>query len=350
MADPEKPANADPETEYGRAIRLSTDALDRARRHRSPPRPPVYAVWYSYVAGDDAALKARVDSELIKADQVDLDTIEQIYEEHFLQKRLSRGITRIGDELDAGLGDAMHVIRDSQGANQDFLGALAKAQEQIGSMNRRADVRRVVVRLLQLGRGQLSRSESVGAELAKVRTQVGELQLELRRLRDSAYLDHLTQIPNRRHLDEVMEREISLAHRHGHPLSLALGDLDHFKQLNDSHGHQVGDAMLKHFAALIKDNIKGRDTPARFGGEEFAILLPNTTVYNAAKLVDSLRRLLHETDFILSRDRSAIGRMSVSFGVTQLLATDSVGDLVERADALLYRAKRNGRNRVESDL
>jgi len=108
--------------------------------------------------------------------------------------------------------------------------------------------------------------------------------------------------------------------------------------------------MLKHFAALIKDNIKGRDTPARFGGEEFAILLPNTTVYNAAKLVDSLRRLLHETDFILSRDRSAIGRMSVSFGVTQLLATDSVGDLVERADALLYRAKRNGRNRVESDL
>ncbi len=147
-----------------------------------------------------------------------------------------------------------------------------------------------------------------------------------------------------------MEREISLAHRHGHPLSLALGDLDHFKQLNDSHGHQVGDAMLKHFAALIKDNIKGRDTPARFGGEEFAILLPNTTVYNAAKLVDSLRRLLHETDFILSRDRSAIGRMSVSFGVTQLLATDSVGDLVERADALLYRAKRNGRNRVESDL
>ena len=108
--------------------------------------------------------------------------------------------------------------------------------------------------------------------------------------------------------------------------------------------------MLKHFAALIKGNIKGRDTPACFGGEEFAILFPKTSLFNAARVVDNLRQILHDTDFILSSDKSAIGRMTVSFGVTQLLSSDSPNDLIERADALLYRAKKNGRNRVETDM
>ncbi len=347
---PEPQRESGEESEYLRAARFSVEALDQARRHRSPPKPPAYAVWYTYVAGEDAALKARVDSELIKADQVDLDTIEQIYEEHFLQKRLSRGITRIGDELESGLADAQRAIRDSQGASQAFLASLSQTQRGMASIRRPAEVRRAVDRLLQLGRDQSARTDTINGELAKVRAQVGELQRELRRLRDSAYLDHLTQIPNRRHLDEVLEREVSLAQTNGLPLSFALADLDHFKGLNDRHGHQVGDAMLKHVAALIKDNIKGRDTPARFGGEEFAILFPRTTLFNAARLADNLRRMLFETDFVLSRDHSAIGRVTVSFGVTQLLATDSANDLIARADALLYRAKKNGRNRVESDM
>lgn len=338
------------ESEYDRAVRLSAEALEQARRHRSPPRPRAYAVWYTYVAGEDHALKARVDSELGKADRVDLDTIKQIYEEHFLQTRLSRGISRIGDGLDAGLNEALQVIRESQAATRGFIGSLARTQDEIAQGHGRDDARRAVSRLLQLGHDQLDRAGTVNRELSRVRDQVTELQRELRRLRKSAYLDHLTQIPNRRHLDEVMEREISWAKLHGRPLSFALGDLDNFKALNDSHGHAVGDAMLKHFAALIKDNIKGRDTPARFGGEEFAILFPKTSLFHAARLVDTLREMLQDTDFILSSDNSPIRRMTVSFGVTQLLATDSATSLIGRADALLHRAKQNGRSRVETEL
>jgi len=350
MKDAKSEKEPTTETEYDKAIRLSLETLEQAKKYRSPPRPRAYAVWYTYVAGEDSALTARVDSELIKTDVVNLDVIEQIYEEHFLQKRLSSGMTRIGDELDAGLHEALHVIRDSQSGNQSYIGSLTEAQDQITRMRRRSDAKRVVAKLVQISQDQLRQTKSVNTELAKVRGQVEELQRELHRLRDSAYLDHLTQIPNRRHLDEVMEREITWAKLHGDPLCLALGDLDHFKMLNDTHGHQVGDAMLKHFAALIKDNIKGRDTPARFGGEEFAILFPKTSLFNAARVVDNLRRILHDTDFILSSDKSTIGRMTVSFGVTQLLSSDSPNDLIERADALLYRAKKNGRNRVETDI
>ena len=338
------------DSNFDDAARLAAKAMDHAHRHRSPPRPRAYEVWYTYVAGEDPALRARVDSELIKADVVDLDTIEQIYEEHFLQKRLSKGMTRIGDELDAGLRDTISVVRDGLGSNQRFLASLKQAQNTITKVSRNHDAKRVVMDLLDLGKAHAAQTETVTNELSKARTQVLELQRELLRLRDSAYLDHLTQIPNRRHMDEVLEREIAIATTNGQPLSFALGDLDHFKGVNDNHGHAVGDAVLKHFAALMRNNIKGQDTPARFGGEEFAIIFPKTSLFGAGSVTDNLRKLLNETDFILSRDRSSIGQVSVSFGVTQLLSGDSMADLIRRADGLLYRAKKLGRNRVETDM
>ena len=193
------------------------------------------------------------------------------------------------------------------------------------------------------------KTETVGSELVRAREQVAHLQRELHMLRDRAYLDHLTQIANRRHMDEMLEREIWLARNSSDPLSFALGDLDHFKKLNDSHGHAVGDAVLKHFAALMRSNIKGQDTPARFGGEEFAIIFPKTSIFGARAVSESIRKLLYGTDFGLRRDSSSIGQVSVSFGVTQLLSGDSMADLINRADELLYRAKKLGRNRVETD-
>ncbi|MCH8167403.1 MAG: GGDEF domain-containing protein [Proteobacteria bacterium] len=347
---PEQKEQALPRNEFENAARLAAKAMDQAHRHQSPPRPHAYEVWYTYVAGDDPVLRARVDSELIKSDEVGVEIIEQIYEEHFLHKRLSDGMTRIGDELDAGLRDTISVVRDSLGASQLFLGSLRQAQGKVAKVSRNHDAKQVVADLLELGQAHAASTELVNTELTKARSQVVELQSELRRLRNSAYLDHLTQIPNRRHMDEVLEREIRLASENGLALSFVLGDLDHFKEVNDSYGHAVGDAVLKHFAGLIRNNIKGQDTAARYGGEEFAIILPRTSVYGAGHLTDKIRELFHGTDFILSRDRSSIGRISVSFGVTQLVPGESMEDLVSRADGLLYRAKKLGRNRVESDM
>jgi diguanylate cyclase len=348
MPKPKAPIRSD--TDFDKAARLAAEALDHAHRHRSPPQPRAFEVWYTYVSGGDDALRARVDSELIKADEVDLNTIEQIYEDHFMQKRLSRGINRIGDELDSGLQEAIGVIREGLGSSRAYLASLKQAQGQITQVSRNHDAKRVVTRLLELGRDHAEHTEAVGGELVRAREQVSELQRELHKLRDRAYLDHLTQIPNRRHMDEVLEREIVQARTLSQPLSFALADLDHFKGLNDTYGHTVGDAVLKHFAALMRSNIKGQDTPARYGGEEFAIIFPKTSLYGASHVAENIRKLFFETDFILSRDRSSIGQISVSFGVAQLQPRDNMSDLIKRADTLLYRAKKLGRNRVETEI
>lgn len=342
--------NTQPDRAYDEAVRLAAQALEHAHRHRSPPLPRAYEVWFTYVAGEDRALRERIDRELVETPVVDLGKIEQIYQEHFLEKRLAGGMTAISDELDAGLRDAIGVMRDGLGTSQRFLGSLRQAQDRISRLSRKQDARRAVVELLALARAHSAQTESLNGELAKVRGQVLELQAELKRLRDTAYLDHLTQISNRRHMEEVLEREIAQARAAGQSLSFALADLDHFKGLNDSFGHAVGDAVLKHFAGLLKRNVKGQDTPARFGGEEFAVILPRTALFHAAHLADGIRRQLGETSFVLSRERTPIGPITASFGVTQLLPGDSMATLIRRADALLYRAKQLGRNRVESDL
>jgi diguanylate cyclase len=338
------------EQEFAEADRLAEAALGHARKHGSPPRPNVYAVWYTYATGTDKALSERLDSALTKDGAVDLGTIEQIYEEHFLQRRLSSGMTRIGEELESELTETLRLIRDGLGSNRAYVGSLKKAQDQIGMLGQNNKAKKLLMPLVDASQDHVAETETVGAELIRARAQVEDLKRELNLLRDSAYLDHLTQIANRRHMDDVLEREIAEARRSATPLCFALGDLDHFKALNDGWGHQIGDALLKHFAALIRKNVKGQDTPARYGGEEFAIIFPRTALFGAGHVVDRIRQLLNETEFVRNGDQSPIGRVSVSFGVTQLRPGDDSASLVRRADILLYAAKRKGRNRVETDM
>jgi len=164
------------------------------------------------------------------------------------------------------------------------------------------------------------------------------------RLEHLAETDTLTGIYNRRKLFEIMTTELYRATRYGVPLSIALFDLDHFKKVNDSHGHAAGDACLVAFVDLIKSAIRKSDVFARLGGEEFVLLLPETRVHEAKLLTDKLRVLTAEME--VPYDGQMLG-LTVSAGVTTVSSKDvAVDDLFDRADAALYQAKDKGRNRV----
>lgn len=337
-----------PSGDFLDAARLSERALELAYRYRTPPNPQAYEVWFAYVKGENEELRERIDQEIENRGFLDLDTIEEIRRQHVTDTRQSAGVTGLGEELYAGLKDAIHVLREGLGPSQGWLDTLSRAPDRIWRGSQRGDARRAVAELAGLVRAHASQAKSLNSELSMARAQVEALEGGMQVLRDTAYLDYLTQIPNRRYLDEILEREIATAVTAGEPLSFTLGDLDHFKRLNDEHGHGVGDAVLKHVAELIKRNVKGQDTPARFGGEEFAIIFPRTSLHGAGTVTEKIRRQLNETNFVLSKNRAPVGRISASFGVTQLLPGDTAAELVHRADGLLYQAKQMGRNRVET--
>ena len=192
-----------------------------------------------------------------------------------------------------------------------------------------------VVILVRWRIGQLKRREQL------LQLQIAEKTAELQQLARS---DALTGLANRRAFDEALHRECVRARRSGSPLMLVLLDIDHFKQVNDKFSHSVGDTVLKHIANEISRHCREGDTVARWGGEEFAILLPDTSVTDAAEICERIRSAIMQIDCSAYADGLAL---TISMGIAAFSAETSHSKLLVRADQALYQAKQQGRNRID---
>jgi len=160
-------------------------------------------------------------------------------------------------------------------------------------------------------------------------------------LRELAETDPLTKSFNRRSMFRFLETEVDRARRYGRPFSLILFDLDHFKAVNDTHGHETGDSVLLFFSELVRNNIRDSDIFARYGGEEFLVIAPETDLGNAGMLAERIRKLTEE------HPHDKAGRVTVSAGACQVREQEDGSHLLRRVDQALYSAKSKGRNRVE---
>ena len=163
--------------------------------------------------------------------------------------------------------------------------------------------------------------------------------------RQKALIDPLTGLPNRAAWSERLEHEIGQWQQHGNSLLLAMLDLDHFKRINDNYGHLAGDKVLKIIANVLRKRLRGSDFIARFGGEEFVLLLPNTPWPVGARIVEALRAAIEACPFHFKGERVTI---TVSVGLSAFKPGDRSELVIKRADQALYRAKDAGRNRVEA--
>jgi diguanylate cyclase (GGDEF)-like protein len=166
-------------------------------------------------------------------------------------------------------------------------------------------------------------------------------------LTDQAERDSLTGLANRRVLDERLEEELDRSRRYGTHLALILVDLDNFKSVNDRHGHQCGDDVLRAVAPVLAGSLRELDLAGRFGGEEFAIVLPGTSVTSARRIAEQIRRALAKVTVVAPGGEQIF--VTASFGAAEFPTNGSVASLVEAADRALYRAKRDGKDRVAAD-
>jgi diguanylate cyclase (GGDEF)-like protein len=165
---------------------------------------------------------------------------------------------------------------------------------------------------------------------------------ERKHLQDLAFKDGLTGVYNRRYFDIELPRMMKLAQRYGHPLTLVMIDIDYFKRLNDTYGHQVGDDVLKWIGAAIRGAIRDTDIAARYGGEEFAIILSETDQVAASKVAEKMRALIEE------RSKSSFNIViTISVGIAELRSTHgNAKELIGEADSALYVSKQSGRNKI----
>ncbi len=190
------------------------------------------------------------------------------------------------------------------------------------------------------------------AELQSIENLLSQLIYPLRnaiwyqRALRSAQIDPLTGINNRTAMNNMLAREVDLAHRNHTPLSLIVADIDHFKRINDQFGHAVGDEILRQFSQAISDNLRGSDIVFRYGGEEFVILLTGTNREDAALVAERIRCAIEQAVFDCDDDLRL--KLTASFGAASLAPGENPEDLFRKADGALYRAKEAGRNCVAS--
>ncbi|HEC97869.1 MAG TPA: GGDEF domain-containing protein [Nitrospirae bacterium] len=201
----------------------------------------------------------------------------------------------------------------------------------------------------ELGRVNLSYEQLIiklKQEKKRAEKFASELQTANEKLRELAFRDGLTGLYNHLYFQELMEREMERASRYGHPLSLIMIDIDHFKKINDTYGHPQGDIVLKKIAAVISLTLRSSDIAARYGGEEFSIVLPETALKGAAVLAERIRLAVEKLKIPLNCKQIT---QTVSLGVTTYDPEKrkvKKGIIIDAADKALYSSKKNGRNRV----
>ncbi len=304
---------------------------------------------------DDSWLKGQTDA-LRDAAQPPLtlrrlDDVERRLKDVIFKQKDAKGrALEAQEELRQMLATFISRLSQMSETSSVYQGKMEESVKQLELAKKIEDIAPVLKEVISATRHMNTESTNVRDELRSMRekTQATEAELvklhrELDRVSSQARHDTLTGALNRQGLDEAMNREVSGVRRKDTALSVALLDIDNFKKLNDSKGHETGDAALKHLATVARECMRPQDTLARYGGEEFVVLLPDTPLDKGVEAMTRLQRELTRRFFLAGSEKILI---TFSAGVAQLAAGETGADAVKRADQAMYLAKRAGKNRV----
>lgn len=254
----------------------------------------------------------------------------------------SQSVAQAGHKLEQELAKVLGNIRAHITTNESYAKSLTNAQARLAVLPEAEQVRVIVSLLVAENERMRSESNVLKGRLEDSHKQIQELRSSLTEAEEVVLRDPLTGTGNRRQFDVTMAKAI----QDGEPLTLIMCDIDHFKRVNDAFGHQVGDELIKMFARVIEGAVRETDTVIRYGGEEFAVILPMTGQDAARTIAERIRRQFETKRLTIRETNQKIGQLTASFGVAEYRPGDDTDALVQRADAKLYDAKSSGRNCV----
>jgi diguanylate cyclase len=336
--------------EHERTMAFAEVALGQIRSLRQTAIPRNYEIWYVYATGYNAALNKIINETLARNGRLTEADLEQIYETYLSHIRMSERIDKVGARVIGEIDDVMALILDALSMSQSYDSRLSGADEKLRNAKTREQVKAIVDGLMRSTREMRDTNKALESRLLVSKKEIGDLQHSLEAIRAESLTDPLTGLGNRKYFDRSIEMAVQSALASGEPLSLLMFDIDHFKSFNDTYGHLTGDQVLRLVAMSLKQTIKGQDITARYGGEEFAVVLPNTALRQALTVADHIRRAVMAKELKKKSTGEILGRVTISVGVSILKPGDDTDSLIERADACLYAAKRNGRNRVICEI
>jgi diguanylate cyclase len=313
-------------------------------KHKISAEPINYALWYTYVSNDSKQLTEALDQATEQNRPISNSKARELYRNYLSEKdevdswQLRQSLEAMLIELNQSVYDTRATTNSFKNTMDNCLDGLAKVEkegltiEEVMSL-----VRNMVKETQHIRKTTLGFSSALNSAEEEIRS----LRAQLQESQQDALYDSLTGLYNRRYFDDELDAMLSKGN-----FSLLLLDIDHFKKINDNHGHLLGDLVLKSVARKLQTGCRDGAQAFRYGGEEFAIILPNSNLTVARQIADVMRRSIEKMNVKDRRTGVVLDGITASVGVAQVQKDMGAVELIEQADKQLYEAKRLGRNRV----
>jgi diguanylate cyclase len=314
-------------------------------QHQIPATPINYAIWYEVVAENNAKLNAVVNALIDEKKPFDSETSFEIYKKYICNATLE-SFEKINDQIQKIIGQTSTTIKVTHAKADAAQVSFQRNTTLLENITDAHELNAMLQNIIQETRSLAEVTTTMQTKLDKANQELEQMRQELTQVRQVASTDALTGLLNRRAFDQTLTMLLEQSQQK--PACLSLLDIDHFKRVNDTYGHIVGDNVIKFIAAVMKKYTQSHHYVARYGGEEMAIIMPDTSKEEARVIAESIRDSM-EKSLLKRKDNSeAIGKITVSIGFTVLQADDNAETLIMRADQALYKAKETGRNKVVS--
>jgi len=306
--------------------------------------PLSYTLWYEHAAGLNPELSAQLLPHLDAGPPLTEEDVSRLHTLYVLD-RDAQSIARLQAQLQTLLSEIARSTVAAGTEASDFSRNLEACKAELVAGEGEGGLERVVASLMSMTSEMQTATNALSRQLEASAKQVDSLTDQLGRAQSEALVDPLTGLNNRRGLEKVILQSFGTEPDFNGSALLML-DIDHFKRVNDTYGHLLGDKVIRAVAQVLHENIKGRDIAARLGGEEFAVLLPATNLQGGMAVAEQVRACVARGR-IHREGAQPIGSITISIGVAAGEQAEPLEGLIQRADEALYAAKRAGRNRVQ---
>jgi diguanylate cyclase len=322
--------------------------IPQISKHKLAATPINYTVWYEYYLATNVQLKQAIDTNIENGIAFSNELMKSFFDSYIADPNTD-AVKQAQEEVLRIIACLSETANATDSNASDYHQSLQIYADQLESSTASQELPKILSNLVAETQSMQLSLQTMRNNMDDSQREINELRCKLDQVTAEALTDPLTGLANRKGFSIAFEKTLELNKAASSCISLLMVDIDHFKKVNDTHGHLVGDKVIKYVADTLTKLKQDQDTASRFGGEEYAVLLPNTSLNDAQDIAETIRNKIEIAKLRRSNTQEPIGQITVSIGIGCLQANETLDSLIDRADTALYLSKQNGRNRVTVD-